>query len=283
VKTCRTMLAAIALAAVAGNASLAQHGGGKSGPGHGAAHHHSSLPGASEGAAVPGKIAPNAAGESDRSAGRSPSPATVNGVANKMGGGEIGHNAGPQASGTAGKAGAAIQSIDLARPEDGYASLRRRAMRSTLIANTPKKIPTTVPPGNIVLHGPTSSPGEMARNAIGVTAPGSGIRNLTVAHPPSGIAVNGSVANGNVANANPTNGNLANGTLANGMVAKTSIGGNAGEIRHENLHPVPAGGAIHSTGLSGSAMGHPAVNAATLGGPARIVTGIGGGSMRPKY
>jgi hypothetical protein len=268
VKTCRTMLAAVALAAVAGNASLAQHGGGKSGPGHGAAHHHSSLPGASEGAAVPGKIAPNAAGESDRSAVRSPSPATVNGVANKMGGGEIGHNAGPQVSGTAGKAGAAIQSIDLARPDDGYASLRRRAMRSTLIANAPKKIPTTVPPGNIVLHGPTSSPGEMARNAIGVTAPGSGIRNLTVAHPPSGIAVNGSVANGNVANA---------------MVAKTSIGGNAGEIRHENLHPVPAGGAIHSTGLSGSAMGHPAVNAATLGGPARIVTGIGGGSMRPKY
>jgi hypothetical protein len=66
-------------------------------------------------------------------------------------------------------------------------------------------------------------------------------------------------------------------------VAKTSIGGNAGEIRHETPHPVPVAGAIHSTGLSGSAMGHPAGNAAVLGGPARIVTGIGGGSMRPKY
>jgi hypothetical protein len=67
------------------------------------------------------------------------------------------------------------------------------------------------------------------------------------------------------------------------MVAKTSIGGNAGEIRHENPHPVPVAGAIHSSGLSGSAMGHPAVNAAALGGPAHIATGIGGGSMRPKY
>jgi hypothetical protein len=288
VKTCRTMLAAVALAAVAGNASLAQHGGGKSAPGHGAAHHQSPRPGASEGAAVPAKIAPNAAGESDRSAGRSASPATVNGIANKTGGGEIGHNAGPQASGTAAKTGTAVQSIDLARSDDGYASLRRRAMRSTLIANAPKKIPTTVPPGNIVVHGPTSSPGEIARNAIGVTAAGSGIRNLTVAHPPSGIAVNGSVAKGNVDNANPANGNLANGnpangTLANGMVAKTSIGGNAGEIRHENPHPVPVAGAIHSTGLNGSAMGHPAANAAALGGPAHMVTGIGGGSVRPKY
>jgi hypothetical protein len=270
VKSCRTMLAAIALAAVAGNASLAQHGGGKSGPAHGAAHHQSSLPGASEGAAVPGRIAPSAAGESDRSAGRSTLPATINGVANKTGGGEVGHNAGPQASGTAGKTGAAVQSIDLAGAGDGYANLRRRAMRSTLIANAPKKIPTTVPPGNIVVHPPTPSPGEMARNAIGVTAPGSGIRNPAVAHPTSGIAVNGSAANGTVANAN-----LANGTLANGTVAKTSIGGNAGEIRP---HPVPVAGA-----LSGSAMGHPAVNAAALGGPARIVTGIGGGSMRPKY
>jgi len=278
VKTCRTMLAAFALAAVAGNVSLAQHGGGKSVPGHGAAHRQSAPSGASEGAAVPGRIAPNAASESDRTIGRSPLPATINGVANKTGGGEVGHNAGPQASGTAGKTGAAVQSIDLAGSGDGYASLRRRAMRSTLIANAPKKIPTSVPPGNTVVHPPTSSPGEIARNAIGVTAPGSGIRNPAIVHPTSGIAVKGSAANGAVANAN-----LANANLANGMVAKTSIGGNAGEIRHENPHPVPAAGTIHSTGLSGSAMGHPAGNAATLGGPAHIVTGIGGGSMRPKY
>ena len=276
-KTGRTMLAAIALAAVAGNASLAQHAGGKSGLGHGAAHHQSSLTVASEGATVLGRIAPNAAGESDKSAGRSPLPATINGVANKTGG-EVGHNAGPQAPGTAGKTGAAVQSIDLAGPGDGYASLRRRAMRSTLIANAPKKIPMTVPPGNIVVHPPASATGEIARNAIGVTAPGSGNRNLTVAHPASGFSINGSVANGNLANAT-----LANGNLVNGMVAKTSIGGNAGEIRHESPHPVPVVGAIPSTGLSGSAMGHTPLNAAALGGPARIVTGIGGGSMRPKY
>jgi hypothetical protein len=266
VKTCRTILAAAAVIALAGNASLAEHGGGKSAPGHGAAHHQSSAPGAAEGAANPGKGAPNPTGEVERSAGRSAPPATIIGVANKKGGGEVGHDFGPKMPSTFGKTGAAVHGIDLVRPDDGYANLRRRAMRSTLIANAPKKIPTTVPAGSTIVHAPTSSPvvsAGVARNAIGVTAPSAGIQNLAVTHPSLGVAVNGSVANGNV--------------------AKTSIGGNAGEVRHESAHPVPIAGAIHPTGLSGSMMGHPAVNAAALGGPAQIVSGIGGKSIRPKY
>jgi hypothetical protein len=266
VKTCRTILAAAAVIALAGNASLAEHGGGKSAPGHGAAHHQSSAPGAAEGAANPGKGAPNPTGEVEKSAGRSAPPATIIGVANKKGGGEVGHDFGPKMPSTFGKTGAAVHGIDLVRPDDGYANLRRRAMRSTLIANAPKKIPTTVPAGSTIVHAPTSSPvvsAGVARNAIGVTAPSAGIQNLAVTHPSLGVAVNGSVANGNV--------------------AKTSIGGNAGEVRHESAHPVPIAGAIHPTGLSGSMMGHLAVNAAALGGPAQIVSGIGGKSIRPKY
>jgi hypothetical protein len=272
VKTCRTILAAAAIAALAGNASLAQHRAVKSAPGHGAAQHQSSALGGSEGAANPGNIAAHAASESDKSAGHSPLPAMVNGVANKTGGGEVGHNAGPKAAGAAGNTGAALQSIDLAGPGDGSASLRRRAMRSSLIAGAAKKIPTIVPPGNVVVHAPTSSPAmpaEIARNAIGITAPSTGIRNLGVAHPSSGIAAAG--------------GSLAGGSLTSGILARTSIGGNAGQVRHDDPRPVPMASAIHSTGLSGTTMGHPAVNAAALGGPARIVSGIGGGSMRPKY
>ena len=90
-----------------------------------------------------------------------------------------------------------------------------------------------------------------------MTAPSTGIQNLAVAHPSAGVMVNGNVA-------------------------KTSIGGNVGEVRHESPHPVPMVGAVHSTGLSGTAMGHPAVNAAALGGPAHIVSGIGGASIRPR-
>jgi hypothetical protein len=268
VNTCRTILAAAAVAALAGNASLAQHGGGKSAPGHGAAHHQGSAPGASEGVAIPGKIAPIPASEIETGAGRPSLPATVNGGANKKGGGEVGHDAGLKASGAVAKTGAAVRGIDLVRPDGGYASLRRRATRSSLIANAAKKVPTIVAPGNIAVHAPISLPAVAAKNAIGVTAPSTGIQNLAVAHPSMGVTVNGNTATG--------------------YVAKTSIGGNAGEVRHENLppvpkSPVPLSGAIHATGLSGTTMGHPTVNAAALGGPAHNVSGIGGASIRPRY
>jgi hypothetical protein len=266
VKTCRTILVAVAVSALAGNASLARHGVGTSAPGHGAVQHQSSAPASSESVANPGNIAPHAASESDKSAGRSLLPATVNGVANTTGAGEVGHNLAPKAAGTAGKTGATVQGIDPLRTDDGSASLRRRAMRSSLIANAAKKIPTIVPPGNSVVHAPTSSPAApaaIARNAIGIPLPSTGIRNLAVAHPSSSIAVNGSAAGG--------------------IVAKTSIGGNVGEVRHDDPHPVPVTGAMHLTGVSGTTMGHPAVNAAAVGGPAHIVSGISGGSMRPKH
>jgi hypothetical protein len=95
------------------------------------------------------------------------------------------------------------------------------------------------------VHPPTSLPGaqvEFARSAIGVTVPSTNIQNLSIVHPSSGIAVNGTAA-------------------------KTSVGGNANEIRHENPHPVAiAGPSIHSTGLNGTAMGHPIASPAELGG-----------------
>jgi hypothetical protein len=267
VNTYRTILAAVAAAALAGNASLAQHAGGKSAPGHGAAHHQGSAT-ASEGVASPGKIAPSSASEIETGAGRSSLPATVNGVANKKSGGEVGRDAGPKAPGSVGKTGAAVRGIDLVRPDGGNASLRRRATRSSLIADAPKKVPTIVPPANIAVHAPISLPAVAAKNAIGVTAPGTGVQNPAVAHPSTGVTVNGNAANG--------------------YVAKTSIGGNAGEVRHENpppvpKSPVPLSGAIHATGLSGTTMGHPAVNAAALGGPAHNVSGIGGASIRQRY
>jgi hypothetical protein len=245
VNTYRTILAAVAAAALAGNASLAQHAGGKS-----------------------GKIAPSSASEIETGAGRSSLPATVNGVANKKSGGEVGRDAGPKAPGSVGKTGAAVRGIDLVRPDGGNASLRRRATRSSLIADAPKKVPTIVPPANIAVHAPISLPAVAAKNAIGVTAPGTGVQNPAVAHPSTGVTVNGNAANG--------------------YVAKTSIGGNAGEVRHENpppvpKSPVPLSGAIHATGLSGTTMGHPAVNAAALGGPAHNVSGIGGASIRQRY
>jgi hypothetical protein len=211
-KTYRTILAAVALAALAATASMAQHGEGKAAP--------------------------------------------------KSGGGSASHE-GPAADGT-GKTGAAAHGgIDLVRPDGGYASLRRRATRSSLVANGPKKSPAIVPLGNAVAHPPALPPGtpaEQARNAIGVAAPTStGIQSPGIAHPVSGAAVVGSVA-------------------------KSSIGADLGDVRHETPHPVPVVAVPnHSTGLNGTAMGHPTTSAATLGGPSHIVSGIGGGNVRLKH
>jgi hypothetical protein len=256
VKTFRLLFAAVAFAALATTTSLARHGGGRPAPasGHSAAHHESSAPAfTSEPAANPaGNIAPSLTGA-----------ASFNGSGTKKGGGEAGKDAGGKTSGAIGRTGAAFHGIDLVRPDDGYASpgLRRRATRSSLIAKSAKRTSTIVPPGNVVVHPPTSLPGapvEFARSAIGVTVPSTNIQNLSVVHPSSGIAVNGNAA-------------------------KTSIGGNANEIRHENPHPVAiAGPSIHSTGLNGTAMGHPTAGPAELGGPSHIVTGIGGASIRPR-
>ncbi len=253
VKTYRIILATVALAAFAGNASLAQHGSGRSAP-HGPAHHQSAAGGSEAAAAAAGKIAPNPTIEVERSAGRSTLPATVNGVAGRKGG-EVGNDAGAKSSTV--KTGAAVPGIDSIRPDVVNASLRRRAMRPSLMTDAPKKVPTIVTPGNIVVHPPIAPQAVTAKNAIGVSAPGTSIQNQAVAHPPAGGMVHGDVA-------------------------KTSIGGNVSEVRR-NLHPVPVVGAVPPTGLSGSTMGRPAVNAAALGGPAHIVSGIGGASIRPKY
>jgi hypothetical protein len=257
VKNFRLLFAAVAFAALATTTSLARHGGGRPAPasGHSAAHHESSGPAVtSEPAANPaGNIAPSLTGA-----------ASLNGSGTKKGGGEAGKDAGGKTSGAIGRTGAALHGIDLVRPDDGYASrgLGRRATRSSLIAKSAERTPTIVPPGNVVVHPPTSVPGapvEFARNAIGVTVPSTSIQNLSIVHPSSGIAV------------------------INGTAAKTSIGGNANEIRHENPHPVAiAGPSIYSTGSNGTAMGHPTAGPAELGGPSHTATGIGGASIRPR-
>ncbi len=250
-KSYRTILAALALAAFAGNASLAQHGSGRSAP-HGPAHHQSAAGSFEAGATPAGKIAPNPTIEVEKSAGRSSLPATVNGVAGRKGG-EVGNDAGSKSSTV--KTGAGVHGIDPIRPDGANASLRRRAMRPSLIANAPKKVPAIVTPGNIVVHPPVSSQTVTAKNSIGVSAPSTGLQSQAVAHPSAGVMVHGNVA-------------------------KTSIGGNVSEV-HPNLHAVPVVGP--PAGLSGSTMGRPAVNAAALGGPAHVVSGIGGASIRPKY
>jgi hypothetical protein len=235
VETSRLIFAAVAFATLASTTSLARHGAGKPASLSGAAHH-----------------------------GNSGSTITTEPAVNTTGVGEAGNDAGSKTSHALGGTGAARQGIDLVRPDDGYGSpgLRRRAIRSTLIAKSDKRNPTIALPGNLVVHPPTSpagAPAPFARSAIGVTVPGTSIQNLGVTRQSSGVLVN----------PNP---------------AKTSIGGNAGEIRYEKPHPVAmAGASLNPTGLNGAAMGHTNSSPAALGGPAHITSGIGGASIHPKH
>jgi hypothetical protein len=256
VKTFRLLFAIVAFAALATTTSLAQHVGRRPAPasGHSAAHREGFGPAVTfePAANPPGNIPPSFTGA-----------ASFNGSGTKIEGEERGKDTRGKISGAIGRTGAALYGIDLVRPDDGYASpgLRRRATRSSLIAKSAKRTPTIVPPGNVVVHPPTSLPSarvEFARSAIGVTLPTINIQNLSIVLPSSGTAVNGAAA-------------------------KTSIGGNANEIRHENQHSVAiAGSSIHSTSLNGSAMGRPTAGPADIGGPSHAVTGIGGASIRPR-
>jgi hypothetical protein len=184
--------------------------------------------------------------------------ATTAGLA-QHGGGKSGKSAGHHdgsATGGTGKAGA--HGIDLVRHDDGYASPRRRATRSSLVGNGAKKGPSS----NVARPAisPPGVPAVLPRNAIGaVTTTNTGAHHLDSAHPSAAVAVTG-------------------------VAAKTSIGGNAAAAHHETPHVVPtANASIHSTGLSGTQMGHAATSPAVLGGAAHSVSGISGASIRTKH
>jgi hypothetical protein len=164
-----------------------------------------------------------------------------------------------ETAGPGGRAGAGAHGIDPVRTDGGAGNLRRRAMRSSLIAKAPTKNPTILPTASTAVH-PTipGMAGEVPRNAIGATTPTSlGARDLGTPH---------SVQSGGP------------GT----QVAKPGIGGNVVIGHHDNPHS-PANTVVNRpAGLSGTAMGRSANNPATLGGPAHVASGIGGASIRPR-
>jgi hypothetical protein len=252
VETSRLIFVAVAFAALAPTTSLARHGAGKPASLSGAAHHKGSSPAVTTvpAANTASDAPPSLTSESETKIGRAALPTMITG---RRTGGETGNDAGSKTSHPF----ASPHGIDLVRPDGGYASpgLRRRATRSSLIAISQKRNPTIVPPANLVVRPPTSPPGapaQFVRSAIGVIVPGTSIQK--------------------------------SGVLVNANAAKTSIGGNAGEIRHGTPHPVAMTGASpDSTGLNGAAMGHPTSSPATLGGPAHIASGIGGASMHSKH
>jgi hypothetical protein len=265
-KTNRWILAAVACAVLATDASIAAERGGKSTPKSSEAVSHQE--GSPSGQFLDPGAAANKAGadsagrnsglggernDAGNLAARAAATSTANGRSARGGAGEAGIELGGKAANTGGKS--AAHGIDLVRPDDGYAGLRRRATRSSLIAAGQKKKLQLVPPIAVTSHHapPAGIPAETLRNSAGVALPVStGVGKSDAIHSVPGVPVNTSLA-------------------------KNSVGMSLGEIHRPEIHLTAAGTMAPVTGINGTTMGHG--GAGGVGGPAKDRTGINGSAF----
>jgi hypothetical protein len=155
-----------------------------------------------------------------------------------------------------GKSAAMAHGIDLVRPDDGYANLRRRAARSSLVANAQRKKPQIVAPVTGTPHAPAAvgPTVEQARNSTG--APVSANVNLT---KPGAIHAVPAVP----ANTGP---------------AKNSLGVSLNETHHRDIHVTATTAMAPVNGVNGTTMGR--VGLTGIGGPAKERSAIGGSAFR---
>jgi hypothetical protein len=147
--------------------------------------------------------------------------------------------------------------IDLTRPDDGYANLRRRAARTSLIAA--QKKPSIVTPGVATTHPPAAATAEHTRNAAGAAVP-------AVPALPSAVGV---------ARPEPVHAESVPGFGG----AKNNLG-----LSTNGMHPAPVHVATTPpkppvSGINGTSLhqGGPGI-----GGPAMDRSAIGGSTYRHK-
>jgi hypothetical protein len=174
---------------------------------------------------------------------------------------ETGNNRGTKGSGAAaGKGGkSAGPGIDLVRPDDGYANLRRRAARSSLIAAEQKKKLQIAPTVAATPHlpSPAGTPAEHARNSAGVTLPaGATVGKPELVHTAPGGPVNTGVG-------------------------KNNLGLSVNETHHTETHITATGTTVPVSGINGTTMGR--VNAGTVGGPTKDRSAINGSAYQRKF
>jgi hypothetical protein len=252
-KTKRWILAAAACAVLAADASIAAEHAGKFAPKSGeAVSHQESLPAGHlpDPGAAANKTGAAAAGQNSGLSGN-----TANGRSAKGGTSETGIEFGSKS---------AARGIDLIRPDDGYANLRRRATRSSLVAAGQKKKLQVVPPVAVTPRqlSPARTPAEPLRNSAGVAFPIS----TGVGKPDSIRSIPGG----------PVDTDLA----------KNSVGMSLGEIHRPEIHRpeihlAATGMMVPVTGINGTTMGH--AGAGGVGGPAKDRSAINGSALRPRF
>jgi hypothetical protein len=152
-----------------------------------------------------------------------------------------------------GRSAATTRGIDLVRPDDGYANLRRRAARSSLVSPTQKK-PPPVAPLAVTLRppSPAGATSESARNSGAMPIPAH-----INAPKPSAV---GAVTN----------------EPANTGLARNSLGLSTNAPHHHEIRITAAPFPV--TGINGSTMGHAGTTG--IGGPTKERSAIGGSARR---
>jgi hypothetical protein len=255
-KTKRWILAAAACVVLAPDASIAAEHGGKFTPKSGeAVSHQESLPAGH--LPDPGAAANNTGADT---AGRNSGLA---GNRNDAGNLAARPSVASTANGRSVKGGTSETGIDLIRADDGYANLRRRATRPSLVATGQKKKLQVVPPVAVTPHqlSPVRTPAEPLRNSAGVAFPVS-----------TGVGKPDSIRT------------MPGGPVNTGL-AKNSVGMSLGEIHRPEIHRpethlAATGMTAPVSGINGTTMGH--AGAGGIGGPAKDRSAINGSALRPR-
>jgi hypothetical protein len=239
------VLAALACGALIADPSLAARRGAKF-----VSHHGQSV--------SPGAGSPSQPGAAESKTGNDTATQS-SGRPDSETGNSRGTKGGETASGKGGKS--AGQGIDLVRPDDGYANLHRRAMRSSLIAAGQKKKLQIVPTVVATPHppSPAGTPAEPGRNSAGVTLPPS----AAVGKPELVHTVPGAPA------------------PVNTGVGKNNLGLSVNETHHTETHITATGTRVPVSGINGTTMGR--VNAGTVGGPMKDRSSINGSGYQHKF
>ena len=116
-----------------------------------------------------------------------------------------------------------------------------------------------------------AAPAAPARNAIGVATQPAGVGLGTTAHAPPATVVKP---------------NAINAHLGTGVVSP-SLPAGAGKIGSTTnpasaMRAAPSVAPVHAGGINGTGMAHPSSTLGTVGGPAKVATGITGTGIQKK-
>jgi hypothetical protein len=129
-----------------------------------------------------------------------------------------------------------------------------------------KTIVGTGAPGSFRAWHRISAPGAIggvARNAIGLP-----VTNRAGAPPAAQMS-------------GPNSSGVAAGSVVGGMAAATDVSGP--KLVHQNAGPIATAAVTNRANISGIGLARPGYGPGVIGGPAKVVSGINGTSLRPKH